>query len=93
MQTVRTEGLGDSIHVLTHEGVSMIVDPQRDIERFESILDETGAELRFVLETHLHNNYVSGGLDLARKTGGRPEVLTAPGLEMSGRHIILTREQ
>ena len=70
IQTVRTEGLGDSTYVLTHEGVAVVVDPQRDIDRFESILNETGAELRFVLETHLHNDYVSGGRDLARKAGG-----------------------
>jgi hydroxyacylglutathione hydrolase len=70
IRTVRTEGLGDSTYVLTHEGVAVVVDPQRDIDRFETILDDTGAELRFVLETHLHNDYVSGGRDLARKAGG-----------------------
>lgn len=70
IRTVRTDGLGDSTFVLTHESVAIVVDPQRDIDRFESILNETGAELRFVLETHLHNDYLSGGRDLARKAGG-----------------------
>jgi glyoxylase-like metal-dependent hydrolase (beta-lactamase superfamily II) len=70
IRAVRTEGLGDSTYVLTHQGVAVVVDPQRDIDRFEKILDEAGAELRFVLETHLHNDYVSGGKDLAKATGG-----------------------
>jgi len=70
IRTVRTEGLGDSTYIVTHQGVAVVVDPQRDIDRFETILDEAGAELRFVLETHLHNDYVSGGKDLARATGG-----------------------
>ena len=70
IRAVRTEGLGDSTYILTHQGVAVVVDPQRDIDRFETILDDAGAELRFVLETHLHNDYVSGGKDLARATGG-----------------------
>jgi hydroxyacylglutathione hydrolase len=67
--TIRTEGLGDSTYVLIHDGVAVVVDPQRDIDRFERVLDEAGADLRLVVETHVHNDYVSGGLDLARATG------------------------
>jgi hydroxyacylglutathione hydrolase len=66
---VRTEGLGDTTYVLVHDGQAVVVDPQRDIDRFESVLNGTDAELRFVLETHLHNDYVSGGKDLAASTG------------------------
>jgi hydroxyacylglutathione hydrolase len=69
VETVRTEGLGDSTYVLVHDGLALVVDPQRDIDRFERILDDAGADLRMVIETHLHNDYVSGGLDLSRKTG------------------------
>ena len=47
-----------------------MVDPQRDINRFETALNSTGAELRHVLETHLHNDYISGGRDVAKKAGG-----------------------
>jgi hydroxyacylglutathione hydrolase len=64
-----TPGLGDNSYVIAHEGIGIVVDPQRDIERFEAVLDDVGVEPRFVLETHLHNDYVSGGLGLARKTG------------------------
>ena len=69
VETIRTEGLGDSTHVLTFEGQALIVDPQRDYDRFESILETQEATLRFVLETHLHNDYVSGGRDLATRHG------------------------
>lgn len=63
----RTEGLGDSTYLLTFDRHSVLVDPQRDIDRFLSELG--GTELRWVLETHLHNDYVSGGLTAARRTG------------------------
>lgn len=69
IETIRTEGLGDSTYVLIHEGIALVVDPQRDIDRFERVLDDAGADLRMVIETHLHNDYVSGGRDLSRKTG------------------------
>lgn len=65
IETIRTEGLGDSSYVVSHEGVAVVIDPQRDIDRFERALDETGALPRFVLETHIHNDYISGGLSLA----------------------------
>lgn len=66
VEAIRTEGLGDSTYILVHDGMALIVDPQRDIDRFESVLNDAGASLRLVLETHLHNDYVSGGLSLAR---------------------------
>jgi hydroxyacylglutathione hydrolase len=69
IETVRTEGLGDSTHILINDGLALVVDPQRDIDRFEEVVDEAGADLRMVLETHLHNDYVSGGRHLARRAG------------------------
>lgn len=69
IDVVRTLGLGDSTYVLVFDGLGAVVDPQRDIDRFEAVLNQTGADLRFVIETHLHNDYISGGNDLARKTG------------------------
>ena len=67
VETIHTRGLGDSTYVAIHQGVALVVDPQRDIERFEEVLDRLGGELRLVLETHLHNDYVSGGRDIARR--------------------------
>ncbi|MFC6285460.1 MBL fold metallo-hydrolase [Nocardioides sp. GCM10027113] len=69
IHSFRTPGLGDQTYLLEHEGKAVLVDPQRDISRF---LDEAAArdlDLRFVLETHLHNDYVSGAEQAARRTG------------------------
>ncbi|WP_214321711.1 MBL fold metallo-hydrolase [Nonomuraea sediminis] len=65
----RTPGLGDQTYLLTHEGQGVLVDPQRDIGRFLDAAAEGDVELRFVLETHLHNDYVSGGEQAALRTG------------------------
>ena len=84
IETVRTPGLGDSTYILVHQGVGIVIDPQRDIDRFEGVLDETNAELRFVLETHLHNDYLSGGRDLARNR--HAELVLPAGAAPSFRH-------
>ncbi|GAA2516463.1 MBL fold metallo-hydrolase [Pilimelia columellifera] len=67
--TFRTPGLGDTTYLLTHNGRGVLVDPQRDFARFLEAAAEKNVELRFVLETHLHNDYVSGGPEAARRTG------------------------
>jgi hydroxyacylglutathione hydrolase len=65
----RTPGLGDQTHLLTHEGMGVLIDPQRDIDRFLSLAEARDVDLRFVVETHLHNDYVSGAEQAALRTG------------------------
>ena len=67
----RTPGLGDQTYLLEHEGKGVLVDPQRDIDRFLTAAREHHVDLRFVLETHLHNDYVSGGEQAALRTGAQ----------------------
>lgn len=69
IESFRTPGLGDQSYLLTHEGIGVLVDPQRDVDRFIDAADAQGVDVRFVLETHLHNDYVSGGVEAARLTG------------------------
>jgi glyoxylase-like metal-dependent hydrolase (beta-lactamase superfamily II) len=71
IRTIRTPGLGDATYLLDHQGLGLVVDPQRDVERFLAAARQMGIQIRFVLETHLHNDYVSGGRELAGETGAR----------------------
>lgn len=77
VEQIRTTGLGDSSYVVSLDGVAVVVDPQRDHDRFLRALEDHDAELRFVLETHLHNDYVSGGRPLVRAAGGEVVVPAA----------------
>jgi hydroxyacylglutathione hydrolase len=66
---LETPTLGDRSY-LVHDGeVAFVVDPQRDIDRVLDLLDAQGVRLTHVLESHIHNDYVTGGLALARRTG------------------------
>jgi hydroxyacylglutathione hydrolase len=80
IHTIRTPGLGDSTYLLVHDGVGVIVDPQRDIERFLHAARAADAEIRLVLETHVHNDYVSGGRALAAEVGARLLLPAAAGV-------------
>lgn len=64
--TIDTAGLGDRGYVV-HDGVhAMVIDPQRDTDRVEQVLAEHGLTLTHVGETHIHNDYVNGGYQLAK---------------------------
>ena len=66
---IETPALGDRSY-LVHDGeVAFVVDPQRDIDRVLDLLGEHGLRLTHVLESHIHNDYVTGGLALSRRTG------------------------
>lgn len=68
---IDTPTLGDRSY-LAHDGkTALVVDPQRDIDRVQDLLAKEGVELGAVLETHMHNDYVSGGLVLAREHGAK----------------------
>ena len=66
---IETPTLGDRSYVVHDGEVAFVVDPQRDIDRVLAILDEHAVRLTDVFETHLHNDYVTGGLALAQRTG------------------------
>lgn len=69
--TLETPTLGDRSY-LVHDGVvALVIDPQRDIDRVLDLADRHGVRITHVFETHLHNDYLTGGLALAQVTGAK----------------------
>jgi hydroxyacylglutathione hydrolase len=69
VEVLQTSSLGDRSY-LAHDGqVAIVVDPQRDIDRILALAGRLGVRITHVAETHVHNDYVSGGLALAKLTG------------------------
>ncbi len=66
---VETPSLGDRSYVVDDGAHALVIDPQRDIDRVLDVLRDRGVALAAVAETHAHNDYVSGGLPLARDAG------------------------
>jgi len=69
----RIEGLGHLSTLIADDsaGVAAVVDPRRDVDVYLAAARELDVRITHVVETHLHNDYVSGGRDLATLTGSR----------------------
>jgi len=80
---IRTPSLGDTTYILEHDGVGIVVDPQRDIDRFGEVIHAADLRVTHVLETHVHNDYISGGRDLAARYGADLVLPAASGATFS----------
>jgi hydroxyacylglutathione hydrolase len=66
---IETPSLGDRTYVVHDGEVAFVVDPQRDIDRVLDLIAKHEVRLTHVFETHIHNDYVTGGFALAQATG------------------------
>ena len=64
-------GLGHQSYLVADEtsGSAAVVDPRRDVELYLEAAGRAGVRITHVLETHLHNDYVTGARELAARTG------------------------
>jgi hydroxyacylglutathione hydrolase len=67
--TIETPSLGDRSYIASDGSSAIVVDPQRDIDRVLDVLHTRGLDVTHVLETHVHNDYVTGGHALATLLG------------------------
>lgn len=63
--------LAHASYMLGSEGEAAVVDPQRDVEIYLKAADQHGLKIRHIFETHLHADFVSGHLELAKRTGAK----------------------
>ena len=64
------KGLGHASYLLGDEsaGVAAVIDPRRDVDAYLELARTEGLRITDILETHVHNDYVSGAEDLRRRT-------------------------
>jgi hydroxyacylglutathione hydrolase len=61
--------LAHASYMICAEGEAAVVDPQRDVEIYVEAARERGLPIRWIIETHLHADFVSGHVELANRTG------------------------
>ncbi len=69
VDTIDVPGLGNRGYLAGGAHSAVVVDPPRDIDRVITAAALRGVRITQVVETHVHNDYVTGGLELARLTG------------------------
>lgn len=76
VEQIYTGCLAQGAYYIESEGEVAIVDPLREVEPYIKKAEAEGARIKYVLETHFHADFVSGHLDLSRKTGA--EIVFGP---------------
>lgn len=79
IEQLYTKCLAEAAYYIESEGEAAVIDPLRETEPYLAKAAADGATIKYVFETHFHADFVSGHLDLARKTGA--VIVYGPGAE------------
>ncbi len=63
--------LAHASYMIGSEGEAAVVDPQRDVDIYLKAANEQNLKIRYIFETHLHADFVSGHKELAARTGAK----------------------
>ena len=71
IEPVKIESLSNTTYVIGSEqsGQCAVIDPVRDVDHYTTIAARRGIRIEYALETHLHNDFISGARELATQTG------------------------
>src|SRR2546428_1287288 len=64
-------GLAHASYLIGSGGEAAVVDPQRDIEQYNDEAEAEGLKIKYVIETHLHTDFVSGHREIAERAGAK----------------------
>jgi glyoxylase-like metal-dependent hydrolase (beta-lactamase superfamily II)/rhodanese-related sulfurtransferase len=71
IEQIYTGCLAQGAYYIENNGEAVVIDPLREVESYIEKAKANGATIKYVLETHFHADFVSGHLDLAKKTGAQ----------------------
>lgn len=81
VEQLYTNCLSEAAYFIASEGEAAVVDPLRDVDQYIKKAEDMGVKIKYIFETHFHADFVSGHIDLAKKTGATivygPETETA----------------
>lgn len=69
VEQIYTGCLAQGAYYIESNGEALIIDPLREVQPYIDRASRADATIKYVLETHFHADFVSGHLDLAKKTG------------------------
>src|SRR5262249_8162485 len=63
--------LAHASYMIASDGVAAVIDPQRDVDIYLETAAGRNWKIEYIIETHLHADFVSGHRELAERTGAR----------------------
>ena len=79
--------LAHASYLIGSEGEAVVVDPQRDVDEYLEEAAAHGLKIKYVIETHLHADFVSGHQEIAARTGARIIFGEKAGIEFDHRAV------
>jgi len=80
--------IAHSSYILAGRNYCAVIDPQRDVDSYISAARALGVDITHILQTHLHADFISGHMDLAKKTGAK--IYVAKSAKCSFDHVALS---
>ncbi|MCV9387517.1 MBL fold metallo-hydrolase [Reichenbachiella ulvae] len=71
IEQIYTGCLAQGAYYIESKGEAAIIDPLREVEPYIKKAEQDQAKIKYIFETHFHADFVSGHVDLAKKTGGQ----------------------
>ena len=69
VEQIYTGCLAQGAYYIASAGEAVVIDPLREVGPYLERAEKDGVKIKYILETHFHADFVSGHLDLAKKTG------------------------
>jgi len=69
IEQIYTGCLAQGAYYIESEGEAVVIDPLREVTSYLEKAEKDGATIKYVFETHFHADFVSGHIDLSKKTG------------------------
>ena len=79
--------LAHASYLIGSEGEAAVVDPQRDVDEYLAEASAQGLQIKYVIETHLHADFVSGHQEIAARTGAQIVFAEKAGVEFEHRAV------
>ncbi len=79
--------LAHASYLIADDGEGAVIDPQRDVDHYLEAATRLGITIRYVIETHLHADFVSGHRELAARTGAEIVFGARAGVEFPHRGV------
>ena len=80
--------IAHSTYILAGSDICAVIDPQRDTDLYIEEARALGVEITHILQTHLHADFISGHMDLAKKTGAK--IYVAKSAKCTFEHVALS---
>lgn len=77
VEQLYTSCLSEAAYFIASQDEAAVIDPLRDVDAYLQKAEDLGVKIKYIFETHFHADFVSGHVELSRRTGA--PIIYGPG--------------